>query len=61
MNQISDRTYFFGDKAKLFSRQVLKRKHISPVKVAISIQRAVVHICLLLILLHSWHPTKKSK
>lgn len=53
--------YLLGHEAELLGRQVVKLEHKPPVKVAISIQRPVVDICLLFVHLHAGHPAVKGK
>lgn len=48
--------YLLGNKAELFSWQVVKAKDKPPVKVSVSIQRPVVDVSLLFVLLHARHP-----
>lgn len=52
----SDTPHLLGNQAELFSRQVLKVKDEPPVEVAVSVQRPVVDVSLLLVVLHARHP-----
>lgn len=54
-------THLPGDHAELFCRQVVEGEDIPPVEVAISIQRPVVDVSLLLVLFHAWHPAARGK
>ncbi|TNN74624.1 hypothetical protein EYF80_015171 [Liparis tanakae] len=51
-----DTPHLLGNQAELFSRQVLKVKDEPPVEVAVSVQRPVVDVSLLLVVLHARHP-----
>lgn len=55
-----DKPHLLGHEAEFFSRQEVEVKDEPPVKVAISVQRPVVDISLLLVLLHAWHPAGKA-
>lgn len=56
-----DKPYLLGHQAELFSRQEIKFKNKSPVKVAIAVQRPVVDISFLFVLLHTRHPAGVGK
>lgn len=51
-----DKLHLLGHEAELFSRQEVELEDKPPVKVAVSIQRPVVDISLLLVFLHARHP-----
>lgn len=53
---VSDKLHLLGHEAELFSRQEVEIEDEPPVKVAVSVQRPVVDVSLLLVLLHAWHP-----
>lgn len=50
-----------GHEAQLFRRQVVKVKNKPPVEVAISVQRPVVDVRLLLAVLHPRHPAASQQ
>ncbi|KAK0154255.1 Alanyl-tRNA editing protein Aarsd1 [Merluccius polli] len=50
-----------GIRAELLRGQVVKVEDEPPVEVAVSVQRPVVDVGLLLVLLHAWHPAAGAK
>lgn len=52
-------THFPWDNTQLFCRQVVKLKDEPPVEIAVTIQWSVMDVSLLLLVVHSWHPSRK--